>query len=74
MKPTVEEIREYINDKGYTVDADQFFNYYESVGWRVGGKSAMKDWKAAVRTWQQKEPEPVKSKDDPVDWRKILGK
>ena len=48
--PTLEEIKAYILEKGYAVDADRFFNFYESKGWYVG-KNKMKDWKAAVRTW-----------------------
>lgn len=50
VKPTIEQIAAYCKEKGYDVDAERFFNYYESKGWVVG-KSPMKDWKAAVRTW-----------------------
>ena len=35
-------------------EAKKFFNYYESNGWKVGGKTAMKDWKAAARNWMLK--------------------
>lgn len=52
--PTLEEIKTYILEKGYSVDADRFFNFYESKGWYVG-KNKMKDWKAAVRTWTNQE-------------------
>lgn len=48
--PTVEEVRAYCTEKGYTVDPQRFVDYYTSNGWRVG-KNPMKDWKAAVRTW-----------------------
>ena len=50
--PTVAEIRAYIMEQGYRVDADTFFDYYESKGWVVG-KSPMKDWIAAVRNWNR---------------------
>ena len=50
VKPTIDEIKEYIKEKGYDVDAERFFNFYESKGWVVG-KSPMKNWKAAVSTW-----------------------
>lgn len=53
QKPTVEEIAVYIKEKGYNVDAESFFDYYESVGWKRG-KTPMKDWKATVRTWNKK--------------------
>ena len=52
--PTVENVREYIEEHGYHVDADHFYDYYTSVGWKVG-KNPMKDWKAAVRTWERKD-------------------
>lgn len=52
--PTEEEVRAYCTEKGYTVDPQRFVDYYTSNGWRVG-KNPMKDWKAAVRTWNGKE-------------------
>lgn len=54
QKPTIEEIRQYCLEKGYNVDAEQFFNFYESKGWVVG-KSPMKNWRAAVCTWNKRE-------------------
>jgi hypothetical protein len=54
--PTVEQVREYCRGKGYTVDPEQFVDYYTSNGWKVG-KNPMKDWQSAVRTWQRKEQE-----------------
>jgi hypothetical protein len=53
VKPTVEEIKKYCKERENTVDAEAFFNYYQSNGWKVGGKSPMKDWQAAVRTWEK---------------------
>ena len=52
VKPKVEEIDSYCKDRKNNVDAQQFFDYYESKGWKVG-KSPMKDWKSAVRTWER---------------------
>jgi len=49
-KPTVEEVEVYCREKGYHIDAAYFVDYYASKGWLVG-KTPMKDWKAAVRTW-----------------------
>ena len=62
VKPTIEQIADYCKEKGYDVEAERFFNYYESKGWVVG-KSPMKDWKAAVRTWasNQKSSQPSSS-------------
>lgn len=52
VKPKVEEIDAYCKERNNSVDAQQFFDYYESKGWKVG-KSPMKDWKASVRTWEK---------------------
>lgn len=59
IKPTIEEIDEFCKEHNYQVDAERFFNYYESKGWVVG-KSPMKDWRSAVRTWvsNQKSSQP----------------
>lgn len=53
VKPSVEEIEAYCQEEGFNIDANRFFDYYESKGWFVG-KSPMKNWKAAVRTWVSK--------------------
>lgn len=50
--PSREEVQAYIAEKGYRVDAERFIDYYTSNGWKVG-KNPMKDWKAAVRTWER---------------------
>lgn len=50
-KPTVDEIHAYCRERGNTVDAQRFFDFYEAKGWRVGNQP-MKDWQAAVRTWE----------------------
>lgn len=51
VKPTIEEIRAYIAEKGYHFSAEQFFAFYESKGWKVGSQP-MKDWKMACVTWE----------------------
>lgn len=51
VRPTLEEIKTYISEKGYNVDANGFFNYYEANGWKIGGRAPMKNWKAAVQNW-----------------------
>lgn len=53
VPPTIKEVEEYIKQEEYNVDAEQFLNFYESKGWLVG-KTKMKDWKAAVRTWNKR--------------------
>ena len=54
VKPTVEEIAAYCKEKKYTVNAQQFFNYYESNGWKIG-RNAMKSWQAAVQNWNTRD-------------------
>jgi|TARA_R110000822_G_scaffold51634_3_gene134163 hypothetical protein len=51
-KPTIEDIKEYCIERNNFVDAEKFFDYYSSNGWKVG-KNPMKDWKASVRTWEK---------------------
>ena len=51
-KPTLSEIKQYCIERGNKVDAQHFFDYYESNGWKVG-KNSMKNWQAAVRTWEK---------------------
>lgn len=53
VKPNLDEIRDYILDDNLNVDANTFFDYYESNGWVVG-KNKMKDWKATLRNWSRK--------------------
>ena len=52
QKPTLEEIKTYCLERNNNVDANKFFDFYESNGWKVG-KNPMKDWKASVRTWER---------------------
>lgn len=58
-KPTLSEIKQYCIERNNNVNAEHFFDYYESNGWKVG-KNSMKDWKAAVRTWERSEYRNVK--------------
>ena len=51
-KPTVDEITDYCNERNNNVDPQKFYDYYESNGWKIG-KVAMKNWQAAVRTWEK---------------------
>ena len=52
IPPSVEEIKAYCEERQNNVDAERFHAYYSSNGWRVG-KNKMKDWRAAVRTWER---------------------
>ena len=51
-QPTIEKIREYfLAQNSNEVEAQKFFNHFQSNGWKVGGKAPMKDWQAAAGTW-----------------------
>lgn len=52
--PTVDEVAAYCRERGNKVDAQHFVDFYTSKGWKVGNQP-MKDWKAAVRTWETRE-------------------
>ena len=67
IPPTHSEVAAYCSERGNKVNVDSFMAYYESNGWMVG-KNRMKDWKAAVRTWEQREqasPRPQKYQQQP---------
>jgi len=66
-KPTIEEIDAYCKERKNKVNATLFHDHYESNGWLVGGKSKMKNWKAAVRTWEQNNYNIKKSSKDKSD-------
>lgn len=51
-KPTVEEIKDYCEQRGNNIDPEMFFDHYEANGWMVG-RNPMKNWQAAVRTWEK---------------------
>ena len=53
-KPTIEEISIYCKQRNNTIDAETFFDFYESKNWKIG-KSAMKCWKSCVRTWEKRQ-------------------
>ena len=52
--PTPDEVREYVSGRGSHVNPQKFVDHYTANGWRVG-KNPMKDWQAAVRTWEQRD-------------------
>lgn len=54
IPPTVDEVAAYCQERGNGLDPETFVDFYASKGWMVG-KNPMKDWKAAVRTWERSE-------------------
>lgn len=67
--PSVEQVEEYCLERNNGIDAQSFVDFYDSKGWMIG-KNKMKDWKAAVRTWERsrtREKEPQRTVYD--EWR-----
>lgn len=54
IPPTLGMVRMYCEERGNSVDAEAFVSFYQSQGWKVG-RNQMKDWRAAVRTWEKRE-------------------
>lgn len=52
VPPTAKEVEDYVSEKGYSVDALHFVDFYTAKNWMIG-KNKMKDWRAAVRTWER---------------------
>lgn len=52
IPPTIDLVRKYCQERNNKVDPDQWFDFYTSKGWMIG-KNHMKDWQAAVRTWER---------------------
>ena len=73
IPPTIEMVEDYINEHGYDVNAHSFMDFYDSKGWMVG-KTKMKDWQAAVRTWAHNEYGNVKNKSSGNPWYDMLQK
>ena len=71
LKPSVEEVSKFVQHNGYAISAIEFVDYYESVGWKIGTKP-MKNWKAAVRTWERKAQESKPKKKEPMSFMNEL--
>lgn len=65
--PTIDQVAEYCRERNNNVDPQRFIDFYESKGWFVG-KNKMKDWKAAVRTWEQRDKEEPKKPGKALDY------
>jgi hypothetical protein len=70
IPPKIEDIKIYCSERGNGINPEQFFDYYESRGWMIG-KNKMKNWQAAIRTWEKNNKDnPVK----PADTEDYIGK
>lgn len=71
VPPSLEDVQGYCRERGNGVDPEKFISYYESVGWKVG-RNHMKDWKAAVRTWERKDAA-SQAKEEPYRAPRFVG-
>ena len=72
-KPTLEEVENYIKEKNLSVDGEKFFNYYESIGWKVG-RNPMKSWQSALNYWQRTEKKEQKEEESWSEYvDRVLG-
>ena len=70
VPPTFEEAKARMEEMGYTFDVESFIAFYQSKNWMVG-KNKMKDWKAAMVTWQKREnnfPRKISTKKANEEW------
>ena len=64
--PILENVTSFFQENNYTkIEAEKFFNYFESNGWLVGGKTKMKNWKAAAKNWMLNSNKYAKSTNAP---------
>jgi len=71
IKPTEFELSGYFLELGCNnpkTESEKFFDYFDSVGWKIGGKAPMKDWKATVRTWVRR----IKEREHKVELKKFV--
>lgn len=68
VPPTLSQVTEYCTERNNGVDPEAFISFYQSKGWKVGNQS-MRDWKAAVVTWEKREQNEKKPN---ADWEREL--
>ena len=66
--PTLEDVSAYCRERNNKIDAQRFIDFYESKGWMVG-QNKMKNWKAAIRTWEQRDKESPKPRKQDYEQR-----
>ena len=66
--PTIDEVKQYCEERKNNIDPMAFIDFYSSKGWMIG-KNRMKDWKAAVRTWERKRKEKSQAGSVYDEWR-----
>ena len=77
LPPSLDQVKAYCDERKNNVDPQTFIDFYSSKGWKVGNQS-MKDWKAAVRTWEKRDDYKAKPKAQVNDldaaFERVFGK
>ncbi len=73
-KPTIEELSDYCHERSNYVNPERFIDHYTANGWKIGrNQTPMKDWKAAVRTWENNTTNERSTTDEKrADYRKEI--
>lgn len=72
IPPTLEMVKDYCAERMNNIDAEKFYDFYESKNWYVG-KNKMKDWQASVRTWERSNKTVTEKEKTVSDMREMLG-
>ena len=65
IPPTLDEVAAYCNERHNGISPSAFIDYYEARGWKYGTGKPMVNWKAAVRTWEQKDKDRTRIQGGP---------
>jgi len=69
--PSLQEVKDYCKAEGKSIDAEQFYYYYEALGWQ-SGRSQIKNWRAAVSAWERNGNSGSKNKDSVTNYDELL--
>lgn len=69
-KPTLDEVKNYCIERNNKIAPQSFIDYYDSVGWKIG-KNPMKNWKAAIRTWERNNNSKNQKRQQEVEYERI---
>lgn len=68
IKPTLEEVTNYCKERNNNISPSHFIDYYETRGWELSKGRKMKDWKACIRTWEQRSYDQKPKEEKLPDW------
>lgn len=66
-KPDIDAVKQYCLERGGVIDGEKFYDYCEANGWKLSNGNRMKDWKAAIRTWEGRKREQQQRKESLIE-------